>query len=58
MEVKELRKRVIKLTTGSRELDKILGGGIETSSITEVFGEFRTGNVAAYDDHILIRNRI
>lgn len=31
------------LTTGSKELDKLLGGGIETGSITEMFGEFRTG---------------
>ena len=37
------RSKVIKLTTGSTELDKLLGGGIETMSITEVFGEFRTG---------------
>ncbi len=27
----------------SKELDKLLGGGIETGSITEIFGEFRTG---------------
>ena len=31
------------ITTGSKELDKLLGGGIETGSITEIFGEFRTG---------------
>lgn len=31
------------MTTGSVELDKLLEGGIETGSITEVFGEFRTG---------------
>ena len=37
------RAKVIKVTTGSTELDKLLGGGIETMSITEVFGEFRTG---------------
>ena len=37
------RKNLIYLTTGSRELDKLLGGGIETGSITEMFGEFRTG---------------
>lgn len=37
------RSKVIRLTTGSQELDKLLGGGIETMSITEVFGEFRTG---------------
>ncbi len=39
----EDRKDLITLTTGSVELDKLLEGGIETGSITEVFGEFRTG---------------
>ena len=28
---------------GSRDLDILLGGGIETGSLTEIFGEFRTG---------------
>lgn len=37
------RSEIIQLTTGSKELDKLLGGGLETGSITEVFGEFRTG---------------
>jgi len=37
------RSEIIQLTTGSKELDRLLGGGIETGSITEVFGEFRTG---------------
>lgn len=37
------RSEIIQLTTGSTELDKLLGGGIETGSITEIFGEFRTG---------------
>ncbi len=37
------RSELISLTTGSRELDKLLGGGIETGSVTEVFGEFRSG---------------
>ncbi|CAG0905144.1 unnamed protein product [Cyprideis torosa] len=37
------RKQVFKISTGSSELDKLLGGGIESMSITEVFGEFRTG---------------
>lgn len=37
------RSEIVFLTTGSRELDKLLGGGIETGSITEMFGEFRTG---------------
>lgn len=43
LEVKERRKGIIHITTGSTALDKILGGGIETASITELFGEFRTG---------------
>ena len=33
----------LQITTGSKELDKLLNGGIETGSITEIFGEFRTG---------------
>lgn len=37
------RSEIIQLTTGSRDLDKLLGGGIETGSITEIFGEFRAG---------------
>jgi len=39
----EDRQGIVTLTTGSVELDKLLEGGIETGSITEVFGEFRTG---------------
>ena len=41
--MKEKRRSIISLTTGSTQLDKILGGGVETGSITELFGEFRTG---------------
>ncbi|XP_038072257.1 DNA repair protein RAD51 homolog 1-like [Patiria miniata] len=37
------RAEIIQITTGSKELDKLLQGGIETGSITEMFGEFRTG---------------
>jgi meiotic recombination protein DMC1 len=37
------RNEVIKISTGSKALDKLLGGGIETMSVTEAFGEFRTG---------------
>eukprot|EP00004_Rigifila_ramosa_P015476 TRINITY_DN3591_c0_g1_i1.p1 TRINITY_DN3591_c0_g1~~TRINITY_DN3591_c0_g1_i1.p1 ORF type:complete len:375 (+),score=122.41 TRINITY_DN3591_c0_g1_i1:60-1127(+) len=37
------RSELIQLSTGSKELDKLLEGGIETGSITEIFGEFRTG---------------
>lgn len=34
-------KTIVKISTGSSELDRILGGGIETQSLTEFFGESR-----------------
>jgi len=37
------RSEMIQITTGAKSLDKLLDGGIETGSITELFGEFRTG---------------
>ncbi len=39
----ERRKKVKKISTGSSQFDALLGGGIESMSITEAFGEFRTG---------------
>lgn len=42
-EFHQKRAEIIQLTTGSKELDRLLGGGVETGSITEIFGEFRTG---------------
>ena len=39
----ERRKSVKKITTGSKDLDELLGGGVETQSITEFFGEFGSG---------------
>ena len=37
------RKQLIKISTGSKNLDQLLGGGLESMSITEVYGEYRTG---------------
>lgn len=37
------RERILRLSTGSQNLDKLLQGGVESMAITEVFGEFRTG---------------
>ncbi|XP_072779867.1 DNA repair protein RAD51 homolog A-like [Taeniopygia guttata] len=33
---------IIHITTGSKEMEKLLQGEIETGSITELFGEFHT----------------
>ncbi|RXK39361.1 meiotic recombinase Dmc1 [Tremella mesenterica] len=43
LEISERRQNVIYISTGSKAVDTILGGGVSTQSITEVFGEFRTG---------------
>ncbi|MCX6798959.1 MAG: DNA repair and recombination protein RadA [Candidatus Diapherotrites archaeon] len=39
----EKRLLVGKITTGSKEVDALIGGGIETQSITEVYGKFASG---------------
>ncbi|KAK9908966.1 hypothetical protein WJX75_005287 [Coccomyxa subellipsoidea] len=41
--VAEQRGDIIQVTTGCKELDTILEGGLETGSITEIYGEFRCG---------------
>lgn len=43
MDILERRKSVVKLTTGSKNLDELLGGGLETQAITEVYGRFGSG---------------
>lgn len=39
----ERRKKIGLITTGSKKLDELLGGGVETQGVTEVFGEFGSG---------------
>ncbi|KAJ7246311.1 Rad51-domain-containing protein [Mycena haematopus] len=43
VEIQDKRKKVIVISTGSKSVDGILGGGIMSQSISEVYGEFRTG---------------
>ena len=42
-ELLERRTQVLKLTSGTESLDNLLGGGFETQSIAEVYGEFGSG---------------
>ncbi|MCQ8903685.1 MAG: DNA repair and recombination protein RadA [Methanothrix sp.] len=42
-QVLERRKLVGKITTGSRNFDELLGGGMETQAIVELYGEFGSG---------------
>ena len=43
--IEALKKRELigKITTGSDELNKLMGGGIETQAITELYGQFGSG---------------
>jgi DNA repair protein RadA len=39
----EIDENIEMFTTGSSELDRILGGGMQTGKITEVYGPFKSG---------------
>ena len=39
----ERRKAIGRITTGSKELDALIGGGVETMAITECYGKFSSG---------------
>ncbi|MEM1506927.1 MAG: DNA repair and recombination protein RadA [Candidatus Bathyarchaeia archaeon] len=42
-EILKRRQNVLRLTTGSKKLDELLGGGLETQTITEFYGEYGSG---------------
>lgn len=42
-ELLKRREKVIKIHTGSKAFDALLGGGLETGAIVECFGEFGSG---------------
>ncbi|MFQ5759310.1 MAG: DNA repair and recombination protein RadA, partial [Candidatus Bathyarchaeia archaeon] len=42
-ELLKMRQTVLRLTTGSKMLDELLGGGLETQTITEFYGEYSSG---------------
>ncbi len=41
--VYENKEDVTQVSTGSEEIDKLIGGGVETQSITEVYGSYGSG---------------
>lgn len=52
----ELKKSVGRITTGSKALDKLLGGGVETQTITEFFGEYGSGKCVAKGTYVIYLN--
>jgi len=50
LEFAKKREEVLNVTTGSKNLDNLLGGrGVETKSITEAFGAYGSGKCVAKD---------
>ena len=50
------RKAIDRISTGSKNLDDLLGGGIETWAMTEFFGEFGSGKCVAGDTKVFYSN--
>jgi len=46
IQTKDIDENVEFMTTGSSELNKILGGGFQTGKLTEVYGPFKSGKTA------------
>jgi len=42
-ELLKMRQNILRLTTGSKVLDELLDGGLETQTITEFYGEYGSG---------------
>jgi len=42
-ELLKMRQHVLRLTSGSKVVDRLLDGGLETQTITEFYGEYGTG---------------
>src|SRR5260370_17168531 len=38
-----MKANLMRLTTGSKAFDELIGGGLETQTITEVYGEYGVG---------------
>ncbi len=56
IEVLHRRESVSKISTGSENFDKLMGGGFETAAITECFGEFGSGKTQI--GHLLCVNTL
>lgn len=55
-ELLKMRQNVLRLKTGSKALDSLLGGGLETQTITELYGEYGSGKCVSGDTPIFYFN--
>ncbi len=54
LDLKKERMTIGKITTGSKGLDDLLGGGVETRTITEFYGEFGSGKCFSGDTNVIV----
>ncbi len=52
----ERKEKALRITTGSKNLDNLLGGGIQTQAITETYGAFGSGKCVSKDTPIIFFN--
>jgi len=52
----ERKQKALRITTGSKALDNLLGGGVETQAITETYGAFGSGKCVSKDTPIIFFN--
>ncbi|MEM3803805.1 MAG: hypothetical protein QXX17_05275, partial [Conexivisphaerales archaeon] len=51
-ELYQRRQNIERITTGSKALDDLLGGGVEVAAVTEFYGEFGSGKCVSGDTRI------
>jgi DNA repair protein RadA len=52
----ERKQKALRITTGSKALDNLLGGGVETQAITESYGAFGSGKCVSKDTPVIFFN--
>ena len=50
-------RNISRISTGSKELDRILYGGIETKSITQFYGDSSSGKTQLCHTQLILLNR-
>ena len=44
--LRQRQKEIVKISVGAQAVNELLGGGIESRCITEIYGEFRSASQA------------
>jgi DNA repair protein RadA len=52
----ERKEKALRITTGSKNLDNLLGGGIQTQAITETYGAFGSGKCVGKNTPVIFFN--